>query len=54
MITCRHWKAMKAAFEKPHINLHFDTGNNFREKTIADKLMYIPNNNKQNYPFCRL
>ena len=23
-------------------------------KTIADKLMYIPNNDKQNYPFCRL
>ena len=28
MITCRHWKAMKAAFEKPHINLHFDSGYN--------------------------
>ena len=21
---------------------------------MADKLMYIPNNDKQNYPFCRL
>ena len=21
---------------------------------MADKLMYIPNDNKQNYPFCRL
>ena len=25
-----------------------------RDKTIADKLMYIPSNDTQNYPFCRL
>ena len=25
-----------------------------RDKTMADKLMYIPNDDKQNYPFCRL
>ena len=25
-----------------------------REKTMADKLIYIPNNDAQNYPFCRL
>ena len=27
---------------------------NQRDKTIADKLMYIPNGDTQNYPFCRL
>ena len=26
----------------------------YRDKTMADKLIYIPNNNTQNYPFCRL
>ena len=25
-----------------------------RDKTMADKLMYIPNDVTQNYPFCRL
>ena len=25
-----------------------------RDKTMADKLMYIPNYNTQNYPLCRL
>ena len=25
-----------------------------RDKTIADKLMYIPNDDTLNYPFCRL
>ena len=25
-----------------------------RDKTIADKFMYIPNDKIQNYPFCRL
>ena len=25
-----------------------------RDKTIANKLMYIPNDDKQNYPFCTL
>ena len=25
-----------------------------RDKTIADKFMYIPNDDTQNYPFCRL
>ena len=25
-----------------------------RDKTIADKLMYIPNADTQNYPCCRL
>ena len=25
-----------------------------RDKTIADKLMYIPNDDTQNYLFCRL
>ena len=25
-----------------------------RDKTMADKLMYTPNDNKKNYPFCRL
>ena len=25
-----------------------------RDKTIANELMYIPNNNRQNYPFRRL
>ena len=25
-----------------------------REKTITDKLMYIPNDDTQNYPFCKL
>ena len=24
-----------------------------RDKTMADKLMYIPNNCTQNYPFCK-
>ena len=24
------------------------------DKTMVDKLMYIPNDNKQNYPFYRL
>ena len=23
-----------------------------RDKTMADKLLYIPNDDKQNYPFC--
>ena len=27
---------------------------NLREKTMADKLIYIPNEDTQNYPFCRL
>ena len=25
-----------------------------KDKTMADKLMYIPNDDTQNYPFCRL
>ena len=25
-----------------------------RDKTMADKLIYIPNDDTQNYPFCRL
>ena len=25
-----------------------------RDKTMVDKLMHIPNNDKQFYPFCRL
>ena len=25
-----------------------------RDKTMANKLMHIPNNDSQNYPFCRL
>ena len=25
-----------------------------REKTMADKLMYIPNDDTEYYPFCRL
>ena len=25
-----------------------------RDKTIDDTLMYIPNKDKQNYPFCKL
>ena len=24
-----------------------------KNKTMNDKFMYIPNDNKQNYPFCR-
>ena len=24
-----------------------------RDKTMADKVMYIPNDDTQNYPFCR-
>ena len=24
------------------------------DKAMADKLLYIPNDDKQNYPFCRL
>ena len=27
---------------------------NFRDKAIGEKLIYIPNNDKQNYPSCRL
>ena len=27
---------------------------NTRDKTMADKLMYIANDNKQNYQFCKL
>ena len=26
----------------------------YRDNTMADKFMYIPNDNAQNYPFCRL
>ncbi len=26
----------------------------FRDKTIADKLMYIPNNDTKNYPLCSI
>ena len=26
----------------------------YRNKTVADKLMFIPNDDIQNYPFCRL
>ncbi len=26
----------------------------YRDKTMADNLMYIPKDNTQNYPFCRL
>ena len=26
----------------------------WKDKTIADKLMYIPNDDNQTYPFCRL
>ena len=26
----------------------------YRDKTMADKLKNIPNNDSQNYPFCRL
>ena len=26
----------------------------YRDKTMADKLMYIPNDDKQNQTFCRL
>ena len=33
--------------------LTFPTGI-FRDKTIADKLIYIPNDDIQNFPFCRL
>ena len=29
------------------------TGLEFRDKTMADKYMYIPNYNTSNYPFCR-
>ena len=25
-----------------------------RDKTMSNKLIYIPNDNTQNYPFCRL
>ena len=25
-----------------------------KDKKMADKLMYIPNNDTQNYPYCRL
>ena len=25
-----------------------------QDKIMTDKFMYIPNNDKQNYPFCRL
>ena len=31
--------------------LGLDTGFQ-RDKTMVDKLMYIPNDDKQNYPFC--
>ena len=26
----------------------------FRDKTVADKFIYIPNDDTENYPFCRL
>ena len=26
----------------------------WKDKTVADKLMYIPNDDKQNYPFYKL
>ena len=26
----------------------------FRDKTVANKLIYIPNDDKENYPFSRL
>ena len=28
--------------------------NSIRDKTMDDKLLYIPNDDTQNYPFCRL
>ena len=47
--------------EKLQISLNFFVITNFqiqyagilRNKTIDDKLMYNPNNDIQNYPFCR-
>ena len=38
-------------------NLHKQRNNNIRgkrEKTMADQLMYIPNDDTQNFSFCRL
>ena len=31
---------------------HAVTPGTFRDKTMDNKLMYIPNDDKQNYPFC--
>ena len=36
-------RLLKSIFIKTH-----------RDKTMADKWMYIPSHDKQNYPFCRL
>ena len=38
------------------LQLHSPQGydNKYRDKTIADKLMYIPNDDTQNYPISKL
>ena len=35
-------------------NLHGLLYRDLKDKTMADNLMYIPNDNTQNYPFCRI
>ena len=35
-----------------HIQIAFKLLDNSLDKTMADKLMFIPNNDTQNYPFC--
>ena len=35
-------------------NIHYDYSGIYRDRTMADKLMYIPNDDTHNYPFCKL
>ena len=43
------WKNVIWEFDKISHSLGI-----LREKTMADKLIYIPNDDTQNYPLCRL
>ena len=37
-----------------NLNFIYIIYRDLKDKTMADKLMYISNNDKQNYPLCRL
>ena len=52
MILNLNWHA--ATVYRKYINVIIFIDRISRDKTMINKLMYIPNDVTQNYPFCRL
>ena len=49
-VQMRDQYSLPPKFKKPYLHPGI-----YRDETLADKLMYIPNDDEtQNYPFCRL